>query len=167
MVKEFSIFKDEPATYDSVERFKEICEYSYQKDSYKHIFQVGEKIVELFCGKMHNLSQYNFIIAVAYGHDLLEDTLFAKEEDLSKFDEDFIKAISYLTRDKEKESYKDYIIKIKTFYEDSKSKSEYEKKLAEAVYYVKLADIFDHLSRIKTLKPSLKKRYLEALDILL
>lgn len=73
MVKEFSIFKDEPATYDSVERFKEICEYSYQKDSYKHIFQVGEKVVELF----------------------------------------------------------------------------------------------DHLSRIKTLKPSLKKRYLEALDILL
>lgn len=166
MVKEFSIFKDEPATYDSVERFRELCKNFYQDNTYIHSFQVCEMVRKILYKDMH-LDEYYFLQAIAYGHDLLEDTLFAKEEDLSKFDEDFIKAISYLTRDKEKESYKDYIIKIKTFYEDSKSKSEYEKKLAEAVYYVKLADLFDHLSRVKTLKPSLKKRYLEALDILL
>lgn len=166
MVKEFSIFKDEPATYDSLERFRELCKFYYQDNTYIHSFQVCEIVIKIF-HKDIDLDEYYFIQAVAYGHDLLEDTIFAKGEDLSKFDEDFIKAISYLTRDKEKESYKDYIIKIKTFYEDSKSKSEYEKKLAEAVYYVKLADLFDHLSRIKTLKPSLKKRYLEALDILL
>lgn len=166
MVKKFSIFKDEPATYDSLERFRELCKNFYQDSTYEHSFQVCEIIIKILYKDMH-LDEYYFIQAVAYGHDLLEDTLFAKEEDLSKFDEDFIKAISYLTRDKKKESYKDYIIKIKTFYEDSKSKLEYEKKLAETIYYVKLADLFDHLSRVKTLKPSLKKRYLEALDILL
>lgn len=166
MVKGFSIFKDEPATYDSVERFRELCKNFYQDNTYIHSFQVCEIVIKILYKDMH-LDEYYFLQAIAYGHDLLEDTLFAKEEDISKFDEDFIKAISYLTRDKKKESYKDYIVKIKTFYEDSKSKSEYEKKLAEAVYYVKLADLFDHLSRIKTLKPSLKKRYLEALDILL
>lgn len=165
-MKEFSIFKNEIATYDSLEKFRELCKLYYQDSTYKHSFQVCEIVIKILYKDMH-LDEYYFIQAVAYGHDLLEDTLFAKEEDLSKFDEDFIKAISYLTRDKKKESYKDYIIKIKTFYEDSKSKSEYGKKLAEAVYYVKLADLFDHLSRIKTLKPSLKKRYLEALDILL
>lgn len=166
MVKEFSIFKDEPATYDSVERFRELCKNFYQDNTYIHSFQVCEMVIKILYKDMH-LDEYYFIQAIAYGHDLLEDTLFAKEEDISKFDEDFIKAISYLTRDKKKESYKDYIVKIKTFYKDSKLKSRYEKKLAEMVYYVKLADIFDHLLRVKTLKPSLKKRYLEALDILL
>lgn len=166
MVKAFSIFKDEPATYDSVERFREICKFYYQDNTYIHSFQVCEMVIKILYKDMH-LDEYYFIQAIAYGHDLLEDTLFAKEEDISKFDEDFIKAISYLTRDKKKESYKDYIVKIKTFYKDSKSKSRYEKKLAEMVYYVKLADIFDYLLRVKTLKPSLKKRYLEALDILL
>lgn len=82
-------------------------------------------------------------------HDLLEDTEFtAKDID----DKNVREAVVILTR-KPDETYFEYIQRIV----DSDNKYS---------YFVKLADISDHLLQIETLTPSLKDRYEKALRIL-
>jgi len=93
-----------------------------------------------FCNKLRD---------TALLHDMLEDTEF-KEEDIE--DADVREAVVILTR-KSDETYFDYIQRI------IDSKNRY-------AYFVKIADISDHLIQIETLKPSLKPRYEKALSML-
>ena len=78
---------------------------------------------------------------VALLHDIIEDT----ETTLDEIPEDMRNDVDILTR-KENETYFDYIHRII----DSGSR---------IAMIVKLADIYDHLEQVETLKPSLKKRY--------
>jgi 5'-deoxynucleotidase YfbR-like HD superfamily hydrolase len=82
-------------------------------------------------------------------HDLLEDTEFTAE-DIQQ--DDIREAVVILTR-KADEPYFEYIQRI------IDSDNEY-------AYFVKLADISDHLLQIETLTPSLKDRYEKALRML-
>ncbi len=88
---------------------------------------------------------------VALLHDILEDTEVTYE-DLSKvLPYDIINDIFALTR-KSDETYFEYIDRI--------TKSTKRAKI------VKYYDILDHLHNKTTLKPSLKKRYLKAKELL-
>lgn len=96
-------------------------------------------------------------IIVAILHDLLEDTDL-KEEDLLKiFDENIVNAVKILTKDKE-QSYVNYCIEIKNSISLSSG---------QLAYWVKLADMKDHLSKTETLTDKLKAKYLEGLAYLL
>lgn len=66
------------------------------------------------------------------------------------------KCLELLTRDKEKVSYEDYLSNIK------KNFNSYPE-----VYWVKMADMKDHLSQKATLTDKLKEKYLKALPCLL
>lgn len=88
---------------------------------------------------------------VALLHDILEDTEVTYE-DLSKaLPYVIVNDIFALTR-KSDETYFEYIDRI--------TKSE------KSVIIIKYYDILDHLNNKETLKPSLKKRYLKAKELL-
>ena len=116
----------------------------------KHSIDVA-KIAWKNLGKPNSLSQDDLLyISTALFHDLYEDTEYRFDSDV---DENFLDALTLLTRDRENVSYREYIQKIK----DSGN---------EAAKFVKLCDIEDHLAKSSTLKPSLKERYLKAKKIL-
>ena len=110
----------------------------YPLEIRKHAERVAE-YVEIYGG----ICKY-----VALLHDIIEDT----ETTLNEIPEDMRNDIDILTR-KEDETYFDYIHKIKN--SDNRT-----------AIIVKLADIYDHLEQVETLKPSLKKRYEKAKEIL-
>ena len=89
---------------------------------------------------------------VAFLHDIVEDTPATIEDIEHMFGIRIAEAVDLLTRKKE-DTYFDYIHKIATSGD----------KLA---IEVKLADLADHLEKVDTLKPSLKKRYEKAILIL-
>lgn len=90
-------------------------------------------------------------IALAIMHDLREDTDWRGDG----FSDHFSRCIDLITRDKNNQTYEEYIRNI----------SDYKGAYPE-VYFVKLADIKDHLTQKDTLPDSLKERYIEALKIL-
>lgn len=92
-------------------------------------------------------------IVLAIMHDLLEDTEF----DISTFSMDYnLKdCLQLLTKDKES-TYEEYIKHIKEEYP-------YHPK----AYWVKLADIKDHLCQTETLTDKLKDKYLATMPYLL
>ena len=94
-------------------------------------------------------SQYgNDYEMVALLHDILEDTETTIDELPDEYKEDIIT----LTH-KDTETYFEYIERVS--------------KGSKRAITVKLLDLEDHLDNKDTLKPSLKKRYLKAKDILI
>ena len=94
----------------------------------------------------------NYMI-IALLHDILEDTEVTID-DLYKafpYTSDIVNDIVVLTR-KSNEIYFEYIERIMTS--------------AKRVVVIKYYDILDHLNNKETLKPSLKKRYLKAKELL-
>lgn len=97
-------------------------------------------------------------IVLAIMHDLQEDTGFDYLKDSSEdlYDSYTEECLKILTRDKENVSYEDYLSNIKSNYNS----------YPEA-YWVKMADMKDHLSETETLTDELKEKYLKALPCLL
>jgi hypothetical protein len=103
-------------------------------------------------------------------HDILEDNLDLPKQERSILTHkvieildhnwDVFRAIQHLTRVKDVETYYEYIEFIKYMKDNNKQGG-------ELAWKVKLADLKHNLSRTETLKPSLKKRYEEALKILM
>lgn len=90
-------------------------------------------------------------VSLSYLHDLVEDTTF----DVTVLPEGMQTLVLLISRS-ECESYMDYIWRIKmlcTVYPE--------------VYWVKMADIKDHISLVDTLTDRLRDKYLEALRCLL
>lgn len=90
-------------------------------------------------------------IALAYMHDLLEDTDFS----LAGLSDKFVRWMYIISRRKDQD-YLDYVRNIK-----NKAASDPQ------TYWVKLADIKDHLMLKDTLTDRLWDKYLDALRILL
>ena len=91
-------------------------------------------------------------------HDLLEDTNFEFPIDSATDDNEWYinDCLELLTMDKEKNTYEDYLKNIK-----SKFISYPE------AYWVKMADMKDHLMQRDTLTDKLKDKYLAAIPYLL
>ena len=96
--------------------------------------------------------QMDDCIALAIMHDLLEDTEYQINSALGTY---FNKCLKLITKSKE-ESYIDYIKSIREHAETYK-----------LTYWVKLADMKDHLMETETLTDKLKEKYLAAMPYLL
>ena len=96
---------------------------------------------------------------VAWFHDIIEDSVNQNflEEDLKQLPAHIVEAVKILSKPNEM-SYAEYCKQINL------ATSTYAGKLA---YYVKLADIKDHLSLTDTLTDRLKEKYLNGLRYLL
>lgn len=133
-----------------VSKAMELAAKYYDKETYSHAMRVAGYVAQ----NMTIPHEYrDECVALAICHDLIEDT----ECKLNCFPENFAKALNLLTKPKEM----DYV--------------EYCKKLRptdcwnvqNCAYWVKLADMKDHLTLTDTLTDRLKEKYLAGLAVLL
>lgn len=96
-------------------------------------------------------------IIVALGHDLLEDTNLTIGNIPLSCDATMLNALKLLTRS-ENVPYDEYIKEIKY---------NFLLPAGQIAYWVKMADMKDHLAQKATLTDRLKEKYLEALPLLL
>ena len=127
----------------------------YDESTYYHVMRVAGYVANDNLIKEDKLDRCT---AIAIMHDLVEDTDFnyfrdSTQEEYDSYNEECLKL---LTRDKENISYEDYLINIKKNYNS----------YPEA-YWVKMADMKDHLLETDTLTDKLKEKYLKALPCLL
>lgn len=126
-----------------------LAEKYYSKKKLEHALMVQEYVIE---NPMIPKEIIHNCMELALAHDLWEDTKCPRDCFL---DEYFSKCVELITKEDD-EDYFDYIRNIKNNY-----------ILYPEVYWVKLADIKDHICRKPTLSDKLKEKYLEALRILL
>ena len=120
----------------------------YDDKTYYHAIRVAAYAAESNLIPDNKL-QDSVILAIL--HDLLEDTEFDDAGMFGYYMEDCLGIIT-----KKEATYEDYLRKIKENYMN----------YPEA-YWVKLADIKDHLCQTETLTNELKEKYLKALPCLL
>lgn len=171
-MKEWKIFNEEYTSKKELDIFCGICEYYYNSCCIGSYFNHILRVVDFSCTIYKNIYDKEDIpkeiYAIAYGHDLIEDTDFTDSRLYQYLTNEMKYGLDLITRT-DNISYFDYINKIKKEYLIAESKIELTNidKSRIAAYCVKLADLFDHVSKIKTLDSSLKERYLKALDIML
>lgn len=127
----------------------------YNENTYYHAMRVAAYVVNDNTIPEERIER---CVALAIMHNLQEDTEFDYFRDTSQdtYDSYIKKCLELLTRDKEKDTYESYLSNIKNNYNS----------YPEA-YWVKLADMKDHLSETDTLTDRLKDKYLKALPCLL
>lgn len=127
----------------------------YDESTYYHAMRVAAYVVNDNSIPKERIER---CVALAIMHDLAEDTEFDYFRDSSQdaYDSYIKKCIELLTRNKEKDTYESYLSNIKNNYNS----------YPEA-YWVKMADMKDHLSETGTLTDKLKEKYLKALPYLL
>lgn len=136
-----------------VEAIKVARKY-YTESTYYHAMRVAGYVVN---DNLIPRDKTERCVALAIMHDLQEDTDFDYRRDsANSYDAYINKCLELLTRDKEKVTYEDYLSNIKKNYYS----------YPEA-YWVKMADMKDHLSEKATLTDKLKEKYLKALPCLL
>lgn len=129
----------------------------YPQDKFYHACRVAEFVMANDAILSH-VKEQCYIVALL--HDLLEDTDFdiklVEEAEICYYSggctQHISKALLQLTHDKEKDSYEEYIAKIPK---------------GSIAYWVKIADMKDHLTQTATLTDKLKEKYLRGLAILL
>ena len=133
----------------TVNDVQKVAKSYYDEKTYEHAKRVCNYVIE---NQLIPTSiKYNCFV-LAWMHDLLEDTDFRPEPE---FDEYLLECLIHLTKSRE-EDYLTYIKRIKS-----------TAHIYPEVYWVKLADMKDHLAQKETLTDKLKKKYLEALPYLL
>lgn len=120
----------------------------YEPKTYAHAIRVAGYVAEnpmIPCDKMDDC------IALAIMHDLKEDTKWNG----GGLSDHFNDCLNLITKPKDMD-YIEYIKKIRKF-SDTKPET----------YWVKMADMKDHLAQTETLTDKLKDKYLKALPFLL
>lgn len=121
----------------------------YDEKTYDHACRVAAYVIE-----NRGLIDYEMRLecfALAYMHDLLEDTDFDIEL-IRQYSKTLANQLEIITHDKTKDTYEEYISKIPR---------------GSCAWWVKMADIKDHLMLKDTLTERLKEKYIGALRILL
>lgn len=127
-----------------------IAKLHYPEDKYNHAIRVMQYVAD---NEMIPYEYKEECVALAIMHDLIEDTKYTG----SGLPEYFYEALKLITKPKEQD-YIEYIKKIKdTGYTNWRM----------CAYWVKLADMKDHLAQTETLTDKLKEKYLKALPFLL
>lgn len=138
----------EPMTVSTAMRLAK--EY-YSEKGYKHAMRVAGYVAEMMIIPREYRDE---CICLAIMHDLVEDTEFEYSAYMPEY---FGKALELLTKPKEM-SYVDYCKRLRcTDYTNYKM----------CAYWVKLADMKDHLCQTETLTDKLKAKYLEGMAYLL
>lgn len=123
----------------------------------KHIYEHSVRVMlYVMCNEFIPKHLHGKCIRAAIAHDLLEDGGVAVHN-LPKLDDTVFEALELLTKP-QSESYVEY---IKDIAEARGSDA------GQVAYWVKMADMKDHLSKTETLTDKLKNKYLEALPFLL
>ena len=126
----------------------------YKPETYKHAIRVAAYVAE---NPIIPDDKMDDCVALAIMHDLIEDTTYnlwlGAEDELGQH---FCESLKLITHEVENVYYNDYIKNIK------EKSNEYPE-----VYWVKMADMKDHLSETGTLTDKLKEKYLTALSFLL
>ena len=134
-----------------------IAKTYYDEQTYNHAQRVANFIRYDTKIKMGYDNDFrDFCTALALCHDLFEDTNIPKDI----FNEELTKGIEILTR-KPKESYIKYCNRVNL------RNKQYYNNIDLAAWYVKLADMKDHLTQTETLTDKLKAKYLEGMTYLL
>ena len=120
----------------------------YKPETYNHALRVAQYVAE---NPMIPYEKMDECIALAIMHDLKEDTEWSG----GGLDKHFLECLNLITKPKEM-NYIDYVKKIHD-YSDTKPEA----------YWVKMADMKDHLAQTETLTDKLKEKYLAALPYLL
>lgn len=123
----------------------------YEPKTYEHALRVAGHVAE---NPMIPEDKMDNCIALAIMHDLIEDTDYSNGyfgKGYSYFEE----CLKLLTKSKDMD-YLEYIKKIRDF-----------SNIRPEAYWVKMADMKDHLSQTETLTDNLKEKYLKALPYLL
>lgn len=128
--------------------------YYYDTKTYEHALRVMEYVSEMWI--IPNDAERDYCMSLALMHDLVEDTNF-NLADIPPEEHTFKRALELLTKPKDM-SYVDYCKKLK----DSSSSA-----CGRYAYWVKLADMKDHLNQKETLTDKLKEKYLEGMAELL
>ncbi len=132
----------------------------YEPKTYDHALRVATYVAD---NSLIPSDKMDDCIALGIMHDLIEDTEYAKrakndlynpESGLTK-DKHFFNCLTFLTKE-HGEDYIEYIKKIREVSDDMPE-----------VYWVKLADMKDHLAQTETLTEKLRDKYLAALPYLL
>lgn len=122
----------------------------YSNDTYDHAMRVMAYVAE---NEVIPDEYKDDCIALAIMHDLLEDTEYTG----GGLQDNMYRALDLISKPKE-QSYIEYIKNIKHYACTS---------WGQCAYWVKLADMKDHLSQKETLTEKLKDKYLAALPYLL
>lgn len=129
-----------------------ISEKYYDKDTFYHAIRVAVNVAN---DNLIPTDKLDDCIVLALLHDLFEDTDSNLEDFNACFNYRVETCLEMLTKNKE-DTYEQYLNNIKENYIN----------YPEA-YWVKLADIKDHLTQTETLTDELKEKYLKALPCLL
>lgn len=121
----------------------------YDKDTYDHAMRVATYLAE---NPIINEENMEDCIALGIMHDLLKCTEYSSD---GIADPHFKNCLELLTKPNDM----DYITYVKNIKECADMNPE--------PYWVKIADMKDHLSEIGTLTDNLKEKYLKALPYLL
>lgn len=121
----------------------------YNSDTYDHALRVSVYVADN--DSIPN-DKMDLCISLAIMHDLIEDTCYSEYNIIPI---ELSKGLKNITKQKD-EKYIDYIKNIIA-----------NRKQCPEAYWVKLADIKDHLSQKDTLTEKLKEKYLDALRYLL
>lgn len=136
----------------TLEVVKELAKQYYTDKGFAHANRVAAHIRTYY----HlSTDQIEKCVILAYMHDLLEDTAFTLSEDAPEW---LTRNLKLLTKPK-CETYLVYIKRIRN--------SLYVDKENALAYWVKLADMQDHLAQVQTLTPKLQAKYIQALPYLL
>lgn len=129
----------------------------YDEKTYQHAMRVAGYVSQNYAIPDVLVSD---CVALAIMHDLLEDTNFEINDTRLCSDEysQFVIALKFLTKEKD-ESYREYCELL--------SSNSCTNPARLCAYFVKLADMKDHLNLKSTLTDKLKNKYLEGLAILL
>ena len=129
----------------------EICKQYYDWKTYCHAARVASYVQSMgVIPKEYHIE----CILLAWMHDLLEDTEYTGED----LPPNFKKALQLLTKPKDMK-YDDYCEMLRPRVDSDPA--------TICAYYVKIADMKDHLAQKETLTPRLKEKYLSGLAKLL
>jgi (p)ppGpp synthase/HD superfamily hydrolase len=119
------------------------------ENKYNHAARVATYVSE---NTMIPYERHDFCIALAFMHDLIEDTEFTAS---GVNNDRMYKCLQLVTKPKDMD-YNEYCLKIKK-----------EADIYPEAYWVKMADMKDHLAQKETLTDKLRDKYLSALPVLL
>lgn len=132
-------------TFEEYSKWWEYCRDKYDEKTFHHALRVADYLAYDLRVLLMNSEQELDCLAVAIGHDIIEDT-DATIEDIEKYlPEEAVDAIMFLSKD------------------DNMSYSQYIKDIVDNgntyALIVKQADMYDHISQTATLTPRLKAKY--------